>query len=64
MSSDGEKTRGEVEHATGKWQCQYCHNYYSHTYRQKTHVDKCVVLNKRRDDEEAVLISIKDELRK
>jgi len=57
MSSDKEK----IENT--RWICSYCNNSYSHTYRKKIHVDKCVVLNKKRDDEQAVLLLIKDELR-
>jgi hypothetical protein len=46
-----------------RWTCKFCHKSFSHNYKYKTHLSRCLVHKDKMECENNMLSELKDELK-
>ena len=50
MTEEGEK----------RWTCKFCHKPFSHNYKFKNHLSRCLVYNEKAEKEYDVMVELKE----
>ena len=46
-----------------RWTCKFCHKSFSHNYKYKNHLSRCLVYTEKTEKEYDVMLELKQELK-
>jgi len=52
-----------TEEEEKRWTCKFCHKSFSHNYKFKNHLSRCLVYNEKAEKEYDVMVELKEELK-
>ena len=52
-----------TDEENNRWTCKFCHKSFSHKYKFKNHLSRCIVYTEKTEKEHDVMLELKQELK-